>query len=59
MPAIDPGGIKTGRRLERPDLRRAAFSYIEDDKKDVNKLLMYARQRRVLKKVQGMIGVWL
>ena len=51
--------LKYEERLERSDLRRAAFSYIEDDNKDINKLLMYARKRRVLKKVQGMIGVWL
>ena len=33
--------------------------YIMDEKKDVAKLMEYAKERKVLKKVQNMVGVWL
>lgn len=33
--------------------------WIKDEKKDIANLMKYARERRVVKKVQSMIGVWL
>ena len=33
--------------------------YIKDEKKNIANLMKYARERRVVKKVQSMIGVWL
>ena len=51
--------LKYEEKMDRADFRKAAFSYINDENKDVSKLMLYARERKVLKKVQGMIGVWL
>ena len=51
--------LKYEEKMDRVDFRKAAFSYINDENKDVSKLMLYARERKVLKKVQGMIGVWL
>ncbi len=51
--------LKYEEKMDRSDFRNAAFSYINDEKKDVSKLMYYARERKVLKKVQSMIGVWL
>ena len=31
----------------------------KDEKKNIANLMKYARERRVVKKVQSMIGVWL
>ena len=46
-------------KMERDDFRTAVLTYINDDHKDVAKLMAYARERKVLKKVQDRIGVWL
>ena len=35
------------------------MAYIKDPKKDIAKLMYYAKERKVVKKVQNMIGVWL
>lgn len=45
--------------MERELFKEGLLSYIRDPKKDVAKLMKYARERKVLKKVQTMIGVWL
>lgn len=45
--------------MEREFFKEGLLSYIRDPKKDVAKLMKYARERKVLKKVQTMIGVWL
>ena len=33
--------------------------YIKDEEKDIAALMEYARERKVLKRVQSLIGVWL
>lgn len=39
--------------------RKVFFLTIKDEKKNIANLMKYARERRVVKKVQSMIGVWL
>lgn len=39
--------------------RKVFFLIIKDEKKNIANLMKYARERRVVKKVQSMIGVWL
>lgn len=51
--------LKYQEKMSRDDFKRGVLSYIQDDNKDVAKLMEYARERKVLKKVQSMIGVWL
>ncbi len=51
--------LKYEDKMEREVLREGVFAFIKDPKKDVAKLMEYARERRVVKKVQMMIGVWL
>ncbi|MCR4798105.1 MAG: type IV toxin-antitoxin system AbiEi family antitoxin domain-containing protein [Lachnospiraceae bacterium] len=51
--------LKYEEKMTREDFQACAFAYIRDEKKDVAKLMSYARERKVLKKVQMMIGVWL
>lgn len=45
--------------MERELFKEGLLAYIKDSKKDVAKLMKYAKERKVLKKVQTMIGVWL
>lgn len=51
--------LKYEEKLDRDVFRRALLSYIADKEKDIGQLLRIARERKVLKKVQNMIGVWL
>lgn len=51
--------LKYQDKMDRNDFKKAALTYINDDNKDVAALMEYAKQRKVLKKVQSMIGVWL
>ena len=51
--------IKYQERVDREDFKSALRCYIEDEKKDVAALLEYAIERKVRKKVQMMIGIWL
>lgn len=51
--------LKYQEKMTREDFKRGVLSYIEDEAKDVASLMEYARERKVLKKVQDMIGVWL
>lgn len=46
-------------KMEREQFREGLLSYIRDKDKDAAKLMEYARERRVAKKAQSMIGVWL
>ena len=39
--------------------KEGLMAYIKDPKKDIAKLMYYAKERKVVKKVQNMIGVWL
>ena len=40
-------------------MKKTCIANIRDESKQVDKLMEYARERQVLKKVQSMIGVWL
>ena len=51
--------LKYQEKVDREDFKKAVWAYIMDENKDVAKLMEYAKERKVLKKVQSMIGVWL
>ena len=51
--------IKYESKLEREVFKEALQSYIRDSQKDISALMAYARARKVVGKVQSMIGVWL
>ncbi len=51
--------LKYEEKLDRKTLREGVFSYIEDESKDIACLMEMAAKRKVRKKVQSMIGVWL
>ena len=51
--------LKYEDKMKREDFKKAALTYIQDDEKDVSALMECAAKRKVLKKVQNMIGVWL
>ena len=51
--------LKYESKLEREVFKEALQSYIRDSQKDISALMAYARARKVLGKVQSMIGVWL
>ena len=51
--------LKYERKLERAVFKEALQSYIRDSQKDISALMAYARARKVVGKVQSMIGVWL
>ena len=51
--------LKYEEKLERDVFKRALLSYIADGSKDIAELLRIARERKVLQKVQNVIGVWL
>lgn len=51
--------LKYQEKMDREDFKKGVLGYIMDENKDVAKLMEYAKERKVLKKVQNMIGVWL
>ncbi|MDD6193820.1 MAG: type IV toxin-antitoxin system AbiEi family antitoxin domain-containing protein [Lachnospiraceae bacterium] len=51
--------LKYQEKMDREDFKKAILSYIQDEEKDVAALMTYAKERKVMKKVQTMIGVWL
>ena len=51
--------LKYESKLEREVFKEALQSYIRDSQKDISALMAYARARKVVSKVQSMIGVWL
>ena len=51
--------LKFEEKLDRDVFKRALLAYIADGEKDIAELLRIARARRVLQKVQNLIGVWL
>lgn len=51
--------LKYETKLERELFKGALQSYIRDSQKDISALMAYARARKVVGKVQSMIGVWL
>ncbi len=51
--------LKYQEKMDREDFKKGVWGYIMDEKKDLVKLMEYANERKVLKKVQNMVGVWL
>ena len=51
--------LKYESKMDRVDFKEAIQSYIKDEDKDISALMEYARDRKVVKKVQSLIGVWL
>ena len=51
--------LKYQEKVDREIFKEGVLAYIMDENKDVAKLMEYAKARKVLKKVQTMIGVWL
>lgn len=51
--------LKYDSKMDRAIYQEALQSYIKDPDKDISALLEYARERKVIKKVQSLIGVWL
>ena len=51
--------LKYEEKLDRDVYKRALLAYIADGSKDIAELLRIARERKVLQKVQNVIGVWL
>lgn len=51
--------LKYESKMDRKDFKDALQSYIQDEEKDVSTLMDYAKERKVLKKVQNLIMVWL
>ncbi len=51
--------LKYQEKLDRDVFKRAILSYIADGAKNFAELLSIAKERKVLKKVQNIIGVWL
>ena len=51
--------LKYQEKMSRDDFKKAVLTYINDDDKDVAALMEYAKERKVLEKVQNMIGIWL
>ena len=51
--------LKYESKMDRTDFKEAIQSYIKDEEKDISALMEYARERKVVKKVQSLIGVWL
>ena len=51
--------IKYQEKVDHEDFKEALRAYIDDEEKDEAALLEYAIERKVRKKVQMMIGIWL
>ena len=51
--------LKYEAKMEREHFQAAIQAYIKDEDKDIFTLMEYARERKVVKKVQSLIGVWL
>lgn len=51
--------LKYESKMNREDFKEAIQSYIKDEDKDISALMEYARARKVVKRVQSLIGVWL
>lgn len=51
--------LKYETKMNREDFKEAVQSYIKDQDKDISALMEYARERKVVKRVQSLIGVWL
>ncbi len=51
--------LKYEHKMDRNDYKDALRGYINDPNKNIDHLMIYAKERKVLSKVQNTIGVWL
>lgn len=51
--------LKFEEKLERGILQQALLMYLREPEKDIQRLMEYARARKVTQKIQNRIGVWL
>lgn len=51
--------LKFEEKLERSIIQQALLMYLREPQKDIQLLMEYARERKVVQKVQNRIGVWL
>lgn len=51
--------LKYEDKMERPLFQQGMRAYIADQRKDISRLMRYARERRVVAKVQSTIGIWI
>lgn len=51
--------LKFEEKLERSVMQQAVLMYLREPEKDIQRLMDYARERKVTQKVQNRIGVWL
>lgn len=51
--------LKFEEKLERGVMQQALLMYLREPQKDIQRLMEYARERKVTQKVQNRIGVWL
>lgn len=51
--------LKYESKLDHEKYKEAILSYLKDDKKNIEHLLQYSKERKVYTKVQNVIGVWL
>ena len=51
--------LKYESKMQRATFQEAVQAFIRDQDKDISLLMEYAHKRRVVKKVQSLIGVWL
>ena len=51
--------IRNENKMDKESYNKAIQAYISDSNKSISNLIKYAKQRNILKKVRGRIGVWL
>lgn len=51
--------LKFEEKLERSVVQQALLMYLREPEKDIQRLMEYARARKVTQKIQNRIGVWL
>lgn len=51
--------LKYEDKIDREILKKGLLAFLADDSKDIAKLMLYAKERRVVEKVRNRIGVWL
>lgn len=51
--------LKFEEKLERNVMQQALLMYLREPQKDIQRLMEYAKERKVVQKVQNRIGVWL
>ncbi len=51
--------LKYENKIDRKIFKEALQAYINDEEKDISALMFYAKERKVLKRVQSVILVWL